>query len=138
MPPSKRVRLRDLRGRVLVGLDDMGGAAAGKILAGNVTSGGGDGPTTAAASGGEANHTLLLAEAPTGQFTLNDPGHVHTANLVFDGGASAGSGNIGSNGTYSSGFIGSNTTGVNLTDNAGGGAHNNIQPTAAVNYMIRY
>ena len=56
--------LFDFRASIPVGLDDMGEAAAGKILSSNVTSGGGDGPTTPNATGGEANHTLVAAEFP--------------------------------------------------------------------------
>ena len=54
----KPITLPDLRGRSPVGLDDMGAAGAGRILPGNVTSGGGDNQTTPAATGGEANHVL--------------------------------------------------------------------------------
>ena len=124
---NKTIGLPDLRGRVMVGLDDMGSTAAGIILPGNVTSGGGDGQTTPAASGGEANHKLLLSEAPTGQFSLNEFGHVHPTNF---GGNSGGGPALGGNlaGSLNASVTNSAMTGITLTDYAGGGSHNNMQP----------
>ena len=124
---NKTIGLPDLRGRVMVGLDDMGSTAAGIILPANVTSGGGDGPTTPAARGGESNHILVLAEAPAGQITINDPGHLHATAY---GGNSGGGTYLGGNVSNFGAFANTNTavTGITLTDHAGGGAHNNCQP----------
>src|SRR5260221_3385325 len=62
---NKQLSLPDCRGRICgVGLDDMGNAAAGRIFASNVTSGGGDGVTTPNASGGVAQVTLAQAQLP--------------------------------------------------------------------------
>jgi hypothetical protein len=74
---GKQLTLLDLRGRGLVGLDDMGAAAAGRLLASNITSGGGDVPTTPNATGGEANHTMAVADLVAHNHTITDPGHVH-------------------------------------------------------------
>jgi microcystin-dependent protein len=59
---NKPIATLDMRGRGAFGLDDMGNAAANRLLAANVTSGGGDDTTTGAATGGEGNHTLTIAE----------------------------------------------------------------------------
>jgi hypothetical protein len=126
---NKTIGLPDWRDKCPVGLDDMGNTPAGGILAANVTSGGGDGPTTPGASGGEANHTLVVAEAPAGQITLNDPEHQHqmpasapgsgtTAIVYANEGASSPSG------VYTEPA----STGITLTDHAGGLAHNNMMP----------
>ena len=129
---NKTIQLPDFRSTALVGLDDMGATAAGQLLASNVTSGNGDGVTTPGAKGGEANHLLLLGEAPRGQFTLNDPGHAHgpsgtTSFLVAPGGSTfqavAGNQSYGQTSSTTT-----NTTGVSLNDNSGGGAHNNMPP----------
>ena len=72
------ITLPDFRGRSPVGLDDMGSTAAGRIAAGNVTSGGGDGPTTAFATGGIASHTMIVSEMAPHVHVLTDPGHFHT------------------------------------------------------------
>jgi microcystin-dependent protein len=55
----------------------MGAAAANRIAASNVTSGGTDGPTTPLATGGEANHALTVAELAAHNHALTDPGHKH-------------------------------------------------------------
>jgi hypothetical protein len=130
---NKTIQLPDWRARVLTGLDDMGASAAGIILASNVTSGGGDGPTTPAARGGEANHTLTLAESASGSTTMADPGHHHAPSSAGDGFVDK----VPSGGTaaYAAGvqaisvdpFTASSTTGITLTDHAGNGAHNNMQ-----------
>lgn len=124
---SKTIGLPDLRSRSPFGLDDMGGAAAGRLLPSNVTSGGGDGVTTPAATGGEANHTLVLAEAPHGQFTFNDAQHSHgylttsenkgSAGIFIEQPASGGGNRQ---------FTEPSFTGASITDHAGGGAHNNM------------
>lgn len=62
---NKPMAVPDCRGRLcMLGLDDMGAAAAGRLLAGNVTSGGGDGVTTPLATGGTANVQLTTAMVP--------------------------------------------------------------------------
>jgi hypothetical protein len=132
---NKTIGLPDVRSRALVGLDDMGNSAAGRLLPSNVTSGGSDGPTTPAASGGEANHTLILLEAPAGQFTLTDPGHVHVEDLASVGGAYLGGAVVApsSPGTLNTA---SATTGITLTDHAGGQPHNNMMPFTLGTFYI--
>jgi hypothetical protein len=127
---NKQLTLPDCRGRICgVGLDDMGNAAAGRIFASNVTSGGGDTVTTPNATGGEARHTMLLAEIAAhnhGVF-LADPGHAHTVpeNAFIAQGSGTASmqsgGGVGA--TLNSG---SNTTNVTVNDGAG---HNNATAT---------
>jgi hypothetical protein len=76
---NKTIQMPDCRGRVcMYGLDDMGNSAAGRILASNISSGGGDGVTTPMASGGSANVNLQVAMIPVlpfvgtaGTFNLN-------------------------------------------------------------------
>jgi hypothetical protein len=131
---NKKITVPDWRGRGPAGLDDMGNSAAGILQPKNVTSTG-DNVTTAGATGGEAVHTLVLAEAPKAQFTLSftDPGHTHTitqqtsagllTHVGFDGFASGGSLGI-------AGSTNSATTGItaSIADHAGGGNHNVHDP----------
>ena len=132
---AKKIQLPDLRSRSPFGLDDMGSSAAGRILASNVTSGGGDGVTTAAATGGEGNHTLAIAEIPTGLHLLTDLGHVHGG--VPSNSVAYGLGSFGA-ATYSATQnTNSATTGITLTDHAGGGTHNNMSPFILGTWFIK-
>jgi hypothetical protein len=130
---NKTIVVVDMRDRAPVGLDDMGNSAKGLILASNVTSSG-DSATTPAATGGEANHTLAVSEAPVGLSSLTDPGHQHPplANTQFFAANNAASSFLvggGSSNPYQlAADTGTATTGITLTDHAGGAAHNNMQP----------
>lgn len=133
---NKQITLPDLRGRIcsMVGLDDMGNSAAGRVLAQNVTSGGGDAPTTPNATVGENNHTLTQAQLPvalgTATSTVTDPGHTHVENGNV-GGSGADHVTTGSNAsgpTVSQNSTQSSTTGITvattITNGSGGGSHN--------------
>jgi microcystin-dependent protein len=134
---NKTIQVPDWRGMSFAGLDDMGSAAAGRILASNVTSGGGDGPTTPAATGGEANHTLVVAEMARGLVTLTQSPHSHAPNspstgylenLIAAGAIGlAGSGAPAIDVTTAPTTASANAN-VILTDNGGNGAHNNMPP----------
>jgi hypothetical protein len=132
---NKAIGLPDMRSRSPFGLDDMGNSAAGIILPSNITSGGSDGPTTPAASGGEPNHTLTLTESPVGLHTLNDPGHYHNVNASNSGGGAFGGGAVATVAVSSATTVA--TTGITLTDNAGGQAHNNLPPFILGTWYIR-
>jgi microcystin-dependent protein len=95
---------------------------------------------------GEGVHTLTASEGPLHSHpnTLTDPGHTHT-----QAGRQVTVGNSGSpvasiqynNGNVPSEVpITSSTTGIsinNATNSAGGAAHNNVQPSVVVNYILR-
>ena len=131
---STTFNLPDLRGRVSVAADNMGGTQAGRVSA---VLGNGLGSV-----GGEQQHTLTIGEIPAHNHgaTINDPGHTHAANNI--------SGFIGS-GTYGPATNGGSyeqslslqyaTTGISVAigNNGGGTAHNNLQPSIVCNYIIR-
>jgi hypothetical protein len=54
---NKEITLIDMRGRTAAGVDDMGGAAAGRITAATIAT-----PTTGGASGGVETHVLTEAQ----------------------------------------------------------------------------
>lgn len=113
---STTFNLPDLRGRTVAGQDDMGGSSANRLTA---QSGGLNGDTLGA-SGGAETHTLTSAEMPA---------HTHTYSWGT-GGAQAG-------GSFTAmipaGFDNANTT----SSTGSGGAHNNVQPTLVLNYIIK-
>jgi microcystin-dependent protein len=113
---STTFNLPDLRGRVVAGKDDMGGTSANRLTG---LSGGVNGDVLGAAGGAEI-HTLTTAEMPS---------HTHTITYGVDDVNGGG-------GTFPS-YL--EDTGRTETANAtgGGGAHNNVQPTFILNYIIK-
>lgn len=129
--------LPDRRGRVSAQLDPSGAV----LTSAAITPDG----NTIGAKGGAQLHTLQTSEIPahTHANTLNDPGHTHSNNggNQIGGGANGGqNGGSFSVATSPSTFsINAALSGVTITNVSvgGGGAHNNMQPTIACNYIIR-
>jgi microcystin-dependent protein len=108
---STTFNLPDLRGRVIAGQDDMGGSSANRLT----NQSGGLNGDTLGATGGAETHTLITAEMPA---------HTHTQDGFSISGSSGGAVGV--------------TTGTKATGSTGGdGAHNNVQPTIILNYIIR-
>ncbi len=111
----KRLGLPDMRGRVGVGLDRMGGSSANVVLnnSSDVLSG----------TGGEENHPLTINEMPN---------HTHNVSAWInnlDGGSMA---------SYFYGATGNSKVVLTSTSIGGGSSHNNMQPWVACNYIMRY
>ncbi|OWK42208.1 tail fiber protein [Fimbriiglobus ruber] len=134
---STTFNVPDYRGRIGAGVDNMGGSAANRITTIDGITG-----STLGSAGGEQSHTLTPAESAELTYTsaVTDPGHTHTvlSNTSFNAGTTnmiVGNNSVGP-GTYT---IPSDTTDITVatTDNAGGGAHNNVQPTIMINKIIK-
>jgi microcystin-dependent protein len=113
---STTFNLPDLRGRVVAGQDDMGGSSANRLTG---LSGGVDGDVLGA-TGGAETHTLTEAQLAA-----------HTHSLPFNavgGGAVSGT-------RVTTSTANSNTTNTGSTGS--GSAHNNVQPTIILNYIIK-
>jgi len=110
----------DLRGRVVAGQDNMGGTSAFRLTASSAANIDG---VTLGATGGDEEHTLLSSESGL-------PDHTHP------NGARDGSDNNIENATSGGGEF---TTSGSVTGGAqdASAAHNNVQPTIILNYIIK-
>jgi|TARA_E500000305_G_scaffold80795_1_gene66548 microcystin-dependent protein len=113
---SSTFNLPDLRGRVVAGQDDMGGSSADRLT----DQTGGLNGDTLGDTGGSETHTLSTAQMPA---------HTHTVAAQQQVGGDStnrgGSGQLGAAATITSSSTG------------GDSAHNNVQPTIILNYIIR-
>lgn len=141
---STTFNLPDLRGRVMIGKDDMGGSAANRVTNGvsGITG------NTLGAAGGDQNsqaHTHTLND-PTHTHTLTDPGHDHEEQIGQGGSGAFNSWSI--TGTAALANLGIttsvSTTGITITaaatgvtiDSYGAGESQNMPPGAIVNWII--
>jgi microcystin-dependent protein len=115
---STTFNLPDLRGRVAVGKDNMGGTAANRMT----SSGSGIDGTSLGSNGGSQTHTLTTAQLAahthgipgSDQSMSGNPTAPYVSNLVY------------------------NSSSGQPTDSAGGGqAHQNTQPSIILNYIIK-
>ena len=129
---STTFNLPDLRGRTVAGLDNMGGSDAGRLNDGNSSIAGAR--NTLGAAGGAVTHYLSWNEMPTHSHGVSDPGHAHTGVM-----ATPGANNNSANG--GSGMGGGNTaaagTGISLQNAGSSVQHENVQPTAMANWIIK-
>jgi microcystin-dependent protein len=136
---STTFNLPDTRGRVVAGND----SATGRLNAsGQFTN------ASPGATGGEAAHTLAVGEMPSHAHTAStsvsviDPGHSHVYSNSGVSSAAGGPGTPiatpgGANSTNAALTSITATASTALTNTGGGGAHNTVQPTLVVNYIIK-
>ena len=128
---STTFNLPDLRGRVIAGQDDMGGTSANRLTG---LSGGVDGDILGA-TGGAQSHTLTIAEMPSHSHQWNAAGlgALNTTPANWDDAVGGSTNGLGVGPTNPE-DAGANA----IRARGGGGAHNNIQPTIILNYIIKY
>lgn len=146
---STTFNVPDLRGRVVAGKDDMGGAAASRLTSTYL----GTSAAALGATGGSQSHALTLGELPTG-ITATGSGSASVSLSgglsmpAITGGWSQGNYNFGSaaegiqyNGTQAPQNITTLTgtaAGITTTsNNTGGNAHAILPPTIIANKLIR-
>lgn len=129
---STTFNLPDLRGRVIAGQDDMGGSSANRLTG---LSGGVDGDVLGAAGGSET-HTLTEAQlAAHRHFAIVNASNtgitLASTNSTARSRTSGGDSNYALDGGASEATIG------RTSSTGSGSAHNNVQPTIILNYIIK-
>lgn len=120
---STTFNLPDLRGRVMAGKDNMGGAAASRLTSAGTGNPGIDGATLGAV-GGADRHQLTAAQMPTHSHSTYNQSN---GNITNSGGT-----------TYTTTQGNSNTTSSSVVITAGSDqSHPNAQPTIVLNKIIK-
>lgn len=92
-------------------------------------------------TGGEETHVLTTPEIPSHTHTPTDPGHAHVETATLAGGVTTSLAATTSRDTTSAANMSVNTlsatTGITIGNTGGGGAHNNVQPSAVVLKIIK-
>ena len=127
---STTFNLPDLRGRVGVGKDNMGGTTAGRVTNAQSAIVG----TTLGASGGVETYALDIASMPAHNHTGSTGSGTTSAQTLFD------SGGLGPEFTVLVNSGGDTTGGAHdhsIPSQGGGGTHQNMQPTLILNKIIK-
>ena len=127
---SSTFNLPDLQGRVVAGKDDMSGSSANRLT--DAVTGGLNGDTLGD-TGGTESHTLTSAQSGLPQHN-----HSATTNLTIAGSSGGSTGILtdSSRSTSSSTSFSSTSIG-NAGPTDASAAHNNVQPTIILNYIIK-
>lgn len=128
---STTFNLPDLRGRVIAGQDDMGGSSANRLTG---LSGGVDGDVLGG-TGGSESHTITEAQMPLhGHPFRASYSSQATASSTTTGGFMTNTGSASTEAAHTG--VPANTQGQQIGGTGGGAAHNNVQPTIILNYII--
>lgn len=134
---STTFNIPDIRGRVIAGKDDMGGAAAARLSGTSITSGG---ATTLGGSGGGETRTLVTGNLPpyTPAGTITNGSISISHNAAAANSSSTGGGGFQCGGSNAS--IGASQAASTFTGSAQGGMSTPfavVQPTIVANKVLR-
>lgn len=129
-PGASNFRVPDIRGLVPAGLDAMPGGSRANRMTRTVA-------ITLAARTGEETHVVTVTEMPSHGHTITDPGHTHFWYTYQNQGSGGPKGDDGGNPGGATWPVERNTTGITINNNGGGSAHENVQPTVFVPYIVR-
>lgn len=126
-PGAGNFRVPDLRGLTLAGLDAMPGGSRANRMTRSVA-------IVIANKTGEETHIVTVNEMPAHGHTVTDPGHLHPGGGSGSSNATGAQGGSNATGAANTGY---NTTGITIANAGGGAAHENVQPTVFVPYIVR-
>lgn len=126
-PGAANFRVPDMRGLTPVGLDAMPGGSRANRMTRSVA-------IVIAGRTGEETHVITIPEIPSHGHPLIDPGHSHAAR--------GGTRQFPASGNYldiydGAGQTSHNGTGITIGNTGGGGAHENVQPSVFVPYIVK-
>lgn len=127
---STTFNLPDIRGRIAIGKDDMGGFAANRITVG----GSGIAGNILGATGGTETHVLTNSQMPIHNHGGATGGHTHDVGTGSVGGNNAVAGNYTRSSSVQTAALSATAS---ISNDGGGGAHNNTQPSMILNYIIK-
>jgi len=127
--------LPDLRGRTAVGTGALNTVAQPTLSIGSSTYS----VPSLSNVGGEAQHTLILAEAPNHNHSFSDPGHSHGTPDGHQDVPDSATAGLWTNQSVYDYLPGTtvNYTGITFAAQGGGLSHNNMQPFGGVMYIIK-
>lgn len=129
-PAAGSFRVPDMRGLIPVGLDQMPGGARANRVTRSVA-------IVIAAKTGEEVHVITVGEMAQHAHTINDPGHVHTSKSYPNSGVLAAQANRGAGTVTALNDINAATTGITVNNAGSNNAHENMQPSVFVPYMVK-
>lgn len=130
-PGVPNFRVPDLRGLIPAGLDQMPGGARANRLTRAVS-------IVIAGKTGEEIHTISVPEMPAHAHGVTDPGHVHSSKVYPSLGTTMSRIDRGA-GTPGASVVDMNpaTTGITIQTSGSNNAHENMQPTVFVPYIVK-
>lgn len=127
-PGGTNFRVPDMRGLVPAGLDGMPGGTRANRMTRSVA-------IIIAGKTGEETHVITVGEMAQHAHGVTDPGHVHVVGAGNTGGLNNFATN--SNRQVNAGPTDSAVTGISIQNAGGNGAHENVQPTVFVPYIVK-
>lgn len=129
-PAAGSFRVPDMRGLIPVGLDQMPGGARANRVTRSVA-------ITIAAKTGEEVHVITVGELAQHSHGISDPGHTHTSKVQPNSGNTNPQYSRGAGALTSASDINSATTGITVNNAGANNAHENMQPSVFVPYMVK-